>query len=607
MHIVHRILVSLATASAALPLFGTVIFAQAPNPHNLTPTTDDCPAPAPVPRALLAGDSWAQYMWDDGTHNEVFDKFGHADKSMISRSTADHPGPDLSAKEYAVSGSEAREFVDTDHYPFLQNMLEDLIGNPTIDTVVLSIGGNDVLAGKSDGGWYKDMDIDPDGIQTEAEFFDSLEADSYTITDAILAVRPELKVMISGYDYPNFDIGWLCELYDFACAKREDLSLDPINDLITDQEINAMMIGVENRRVGWANANNRLYYDHSLGLMHHFYGDGDAGPNILPHPGQLPPDYSPFPGGNPQLPSLRSTFRNPFDPIHLSADGYEYKITTETLNYFLPLFRGSPKLTLTSQGGTQDGWSNGATVGTDSVYLGDDGSLAYAGILSFDTAGIPERAIFTDASLYLVREAGIGTNPFQSGALGSPTLDIALGSFGNPQVEASDLTAPADSTDVGCIYGSAKDSYYAVRADITSTGLTAINKEGLTQFRLAFPGSDVGSSDRVEFYTGDGVLPAQAQRMKSKIITFEEPLPNGTTYKVSETITAIDHAGLAEFRESVSPFLDIDYCLAPDATTVSISQNEGTLSLTWPPAADAIAYEVWTDGGKPLFRARRQL
>ncbi len=332
-----------------------------------------------------------------------------------------------------------------------------------------------------------------------------------------------------------------------------------------------------------------------------FYGDDITGPNILPHHGQSPPDYLPFPGGNPLRPSIRSNFRSAPDPVHLSQDGYEYKITTETLNYFLSLFRDSPALTLSSQGGTQDGWSNGATVGTDSVYLGDDGASAYAGIISFDTAGIPERAIFTAASLYPVREAEIGSNPFESSALGAATLDIALGSFGNPEVEVSDATTPSDTTDVGCIYGSAKDTYYALRADVTATGLTAIDKQGLTQFRLAFPGSDGGSSDRVEFYTGDGVLPAQAQRMKSKKVTFEEPLPNGTTYRTSEVVTSIDHAGLAEFRESVSPFLDIDYCLAPDSTTVSISQNEGTLSLTCPPAADAIAYEVWTDGGNPYF------
>ena len=27
-------------------------------------------------RVLLAGDSWAQYMWDDGSHNLIFDRYG---------------------------------------------------------------------------------------------------------------------------------------------------------------------------------------------------------------------------------------------------------------------------------------------------------------------------------------------------------------------------------------------------------------------------------------------------------------------------------------------------------------------------------------------------
>jgi hypothetical protein len=52
-----------------------------------------CPGGATTPRTLLAGDSWAQYMWDDDSHNDIFDKFGHADKRMISRSLDDDPGP----------------------------------------------------------------------------------------------------------------------------------------------------------------------------------------------------------------------------------------------------------------------------------------------------------------------------------------------------------------------------------------------------------------------------------------------------------------------------------------------------------------------------------
>src|SRR5512145_3272042 len=45
---------------------------------NLAPAL--VPAALLTPRLLLAGDSWAQYMWDDGSHNDLFDRFGHGEK-----------------------------------------------------------------------------------------------------------------------------------------------------------------------------------------------------------------------------------------------------------------------------------------------------------------------------------------------------------------------------------------------------------------------------------------------------------------------------------------------------------------------------------------------
>ena len=59
---------------------------------------------------------------------------------------------------------------------------------------------------RPDDGWYKDMDLDEPG--SEEAFFQRLETDSRTIIDAALAVRPEIDVMISSYDYPNFNAGW---------------------------------------------------------------------------------------------------------------------------------------------------------------------------------------------------------------------------------------------------------------------------------------------------------------------------------------------------------------------------------------------------------------
>jgi hypothetical protein len=492
------------------------------------------PAAATHVRVLIAGDSWAQYMWDDGSHNDIFDRFGHADKRALSLSLGSDPGPGYTGPEYAISGSEARQWVDTANYPWIANTVAALEANPEIELVVLSVDGNDVLAGRPDGGWYKDMDLDAPG--SEAAFFSRLQDDTETILDAILAVRPDIRIILSSYDYPNFNVGFWCFLY--ACPKRRDLSRDPVNDLITDTELNDMMVRVETQRIGWVNANPRLRFDHAVGLMHYFYGDGVATPRTLPYPGQLPPLFAPFPGGNPLRPSLRSCFRIPngidADPIHLDVEGYQYKITNETQTHFFPEFRGAPMATFFARGGTEDGWTDGTTTGTDGVRAGDNGTAVAHGIVTFDTSSLPDGAEITSASVYLIRNSLTGTNPFTSGALGVPRVDVARGSFGAADVEAGDATATADAVDAAYVIGSAKANEYAVRLELTGAGLAAINDQGLTQFRISFPhtGSSTGG-DYVIFRDGDAVspptsgMPALAQTIGTSRpfldVTFNEP------------------------------------------------------------------------------------
>lgn len=469
---------------------------------NASPTL--VPAELVTPRLLLAGDSWAQYMWDDGSHNKLFDRFGHAEKRAVSRSLGSDPGPGYSGPEYAISGSEARQWADVANYPWIANVVADLQTNPSIDRVLLSIGGNDVLAGKSGGGWYKDMDLDVPG--SEAALFNLIHSHTLQIIDAALAVRPDLRVIVSSYDYPNFNTGILC--FAYACPKRRDLSRDPDNALITDPELNGMMVEIEQNRIGWTNGHARCDFDHAVGLMHYFYGDGNAAPLTLPRPGQVPPGYSPFPGGNPLRPSIRSNFRNSADPIHLDAEGYEYKIAHETEGLFLPLFRGNAAATFFSIGGTEDGWTDGTILGTTAIRLGDNGTAPLRGIISFDTSSLPDNAQVTGARLYLTREGLVGTNPFTSGALGTPTVDVRTGTFGAPAVEVTDAGAAATASDAAWVIGSATGNGYALGIELKPSGLGAINPTGRTQFRVTFPqvGSSAGA-DYVAVSDGDITAP----------------------------------------------------------------------------------------------------
>jgi hypothetical protein len=494
---------SLLAAPAGAQDFRILRDTLPPDPAaNLAPAL--VPAELVTPRLLLAGDSWAQYMWDDGSHNEQFDRFGHGEKRALARSLGSDPGPGYAGPEYAVSGSEARQWADTANYPWIANLVAELAANPTIDRVLLSIGGNDMLAGKSGGGWYKQMDMDVPGA--EAALLDDIHDHTVQIMDAALAVRPDLRVIVSSYDYPNFNTGFLC--FAYACPKRRDLSRDPDNALVTDQELNAMMVTIEQDRIAWTNAHARSDFDHAVGLMHHFYGDGVSAPLSLPRPGQVPPDYSPFPGGNPLRPSLRSNFRNGADPIHLDVEGYEYKIAHEIEGMFLPLFRGNAAATFFSIGGSEDGWTDGAALGTTAIRLGDNGAAPLHGIISFDTSSLPDNAQITQARLYLTRAGGTGTNPFTSGALGIPSVDVRAGTFGAPAVEASDAGAPATAANAGWAIGSLLANGSALGIELKPQGLAAINPSGRTQFRVSFPqiGSSAGADD-VAMSDGDVTAP----------------------------------------------------------------------------------------------------
>ena len=552
-------------------------------PKRIPPT-----CPSPEPRALLAGDSWAQFMWDDNSHNDIFDRFGHADKQMLSESRDSMPDPGYTGSEYAISGSEARNWVDTANYPFLANMQVALTANPSIDTVVLSIDGNDVLAGKSDGGWYKDMDLDVPG--SEEALFQTIQTNTLTIVDAALSIRPTLQTLISSYDYPNFNTSaFTCGFY--ACDKREDLSRDPDNDLITDAEINGLIVLLEGRRIDWANANPRIAYDNSVGLMHHYYGDSTAQPGDLPKPGGPPPTYAPFPGGNPNKPTLRENFRpfpfGPFqldaDPIHLDYDGYQYKIAHQAETYFFPKYRGTPSATFASQGGMNDGWTDGSSVGSAEIRIGENATdERYFGLISIDTSDLPDGADITSASLYLQRNGGNGISPFELGNLGQPILAIKRGTFGDPAVEPTDATTVPTANDVGCFHGTAKDDFYAIRIDVIGNGLTAINKLGITQFRIAFPDIDSSADDpSVFFMDGDSSPLRGAERIIEREKTIDVRQPDGSYIQHTVNVRSIQHQGIAEVLNTTAPILDVIYTM-PTAVTVqqtSITTLAASLSL----------------------------
>ena len=649
----------IVTFFALFFIFSLKLWAQAPANCSGTSTV----------KMLIAGDSWAQYMADDNVYNTVFNQYGHADKQTIASTYevvialwgSGSPDP----WDYTVSGSEAREWADEANYPYIQNVRNALIANPDVNTVLLSIGGNDILAARCDGGWYQNMDMN--GAGNEAALLNTIMSNTQYIVNQILAVRPNINVIISSYDYPNFNVQgawlgclWVCNLCDlYACEERKKLSFSPItaplttcesvipSAVITDAGINVMMRTIEQQRQTYADAQPRVVYDNSIGLMHYFYGTGSSGPGSLPAPLGISP-YTP--GGSPNTPSLRENFRlvnisnwfdAPADPIHLTAEGYTYKAKNLMDNYlFNSVLRGTPNSTFLSEG-TKDGYvyvyddNSPQSVSSNGIRVGDNGvdfwtnNNEYYGILSFNTANLPDNATIQGGSLYMIRSSE-NDNPFLHTDR-NPVLDIKSGFFGSTDnLELADWNAASSASNIGCFNGTADADKYAIRIDLQPAALSAVNKTGRTQFRMKFDYADF-SPEYINFYDGDqigGIVepsedeqrlavgdnqfyseftvrkkPNTPEEIVEKSKPIEKPAgyvlekvqlaswlePDSTQVTQYKMLLALEHEGLARLMGTKAPFLDIWYTISSvpiELEQFNVKPDQGAALLRWTTASE---------------------
>ncbi len=170
-------------------------------------------------------------------------------------------------------------------------------------------------------------------------------------------------------------------------------------------------------------------------------------------------------------------------------------------------------LTLTSIG-VEDGYvaantptstTGGYAVGSD-VAVGDNVDAPFRGVLSFNTAAIPDTATILSAEVRLYyTQAAIG-NPWvglgylvgdvKSSCLGS-SCTLAASDFeaATSLAAAVTFTAPTGTPGAGAL----------VSGTLTNSGLAYINKTGATQFKLRFQntGNQNGYSDYVLFAGGE--------------------------------------------------------------------------------------------------------
>lgn len=403
-------------------------------------------------RVLWVGDSWSEIQWGTRVLGDVFNQFGYGDKHEYN----DDPTGGVDPNQTAISGMTAVAAADPGQFNYPVRIANVLAAKPSIDIVLVSLGGNDMIG----GGWLIQGPAYNPAVSNVA-----IVNNIATITDAALAARPDVNVVIYGYDFVG--------LWEYVLRNIGNVLGDPIvfqwvvnfgnppaGDFYDD------LIDMEARKKAYANAHpsGRVFYVNNLGTMQNVHGHDTAnvGPGVVPYP-----DGTNFPvttitiAGQGHVgtdrfgePPGAQIWRSDVDWIHLSDPSYRQLCVNCTTQYFFGKFRGVPTATFTSIA-ADDGFvrSNG-TFDSGQLRLGTESSLADRSILSFDTSSIPAGSTVTRASAFFMRTAATGTNPFGGTSQGEPRVDVKSGFFGAATtLEAGDWSAAATAADVGCYGG----------------------------------------------------------------------------------------------------------------------------------------------------------
>lgn len=411
-------------------------------------------------RVLLVGDSWAFFMGVDQTINTVLERWGHSNATFLTNLTI------------AENGAETDDFLTAEK----QNEIQALIdANPSISVVHLSIGGNDVL-----GDWHVSFtQAQTDSLRT------AVETRLLQVIDFIKNTRPGMRILWSGYMYPNFE-----EVIESVAPLQ---SLHPFYDtwegmgFPSFQQLNTILNDFSAAMEAYAATDPQVDFVNSPALMQYTFGQN--APLGVPPGGTYAPYTAPLPHGFVDYPSPKNSMR-PYglflDCFHLSAQGYRDMIDLHTRKFYHKFLMHDQYLL--SEGGDHDGSISSQGDVSNVLRIGGSGGVDHSTVLSFNTSGQLEPSV-NAASIFLRREGLSGTNPIGS----TVRVRIVNGHFGaSAEAEASDLMAVPDGEADACRFGSTGGDGHWVRIDLPTSLLPFIAGGTTTQFILSVPGGSNG-------------------------------------------------------------------------------------------------------------------
>jgi hypothetical protein len=261
------------------------------------------------PAIIIAGDSWAMFPCWFKSFQKAF-ATEHLDVEV--KNCFDTTATNIKAANWLSKKPH-------------QKLLQKLRKYTEVKVVYLSLGGNDLLSA-----WHTDMSADD-----EERMMNTVLTDVKNVITAIHEVRPDVKILLSGYDFGRFT--------------SEHQKISVYNQLYehlgrpTPAELHWGVLRFLPFATSLVNHTD-IFYIHHHGLMQYHFGNVDVGlashqtasPELI-----SPPDNPAAWGGVPEYENGHTAMLRVSglrDSYHLSPTGYYYVAKHSMIHYFKKWF-----------------------------------------------------------------------------------------------------------------------------------------------------------------------------------------------------------------------------------------------------------------------------
>ena len=476
-------------------------------------------------KILLVGDSWAFFMNTDGTFNDVLEHWGFSNMEYFTNLTL------------AYTGARTEDFLVEARLVEIENQL---LANPSISVVHISLTGNDFL-----GEWT--VDFTPE--ETLA-LSDETLGELTTLTDFVKSVRPDIRIVFSGYMYANF-----AEVIDDAApfetshpfyANWESMGFP------TFEQLNTVLNDFSDRVYDLSLLDPQIDFINAPALMQYHYGQ--TAPLGVDPGGTYAAFTQQLPYGDATYPSPKVAMRDygiTRDCFHLSADGYFTMIDYQFQKLYHKLLMDDAYFLAESISENGSVSSTGAI--SSELKLGETAGEQFTTILTFNTPLMAD-TLLESASIFLRRENLIGGNPIGT----TLTVRMKSGNLGSSiNVDASDFSDEGDIMDEACVFGVSAENTDWIRIDLPEAFLALITNADITQFSILAVDA---SGEQIVFSAGADpeFAPVLNLKYKSSFVGLDEIVKENQLDFLLYPNPAQDQLNIVNFNGEISSVELID-------------------------------------------------